>query len=77
MLTEAERSKAQEKSTAYLHMTQTWAWRDFEKNILDTIRQDALESFMTNSDSPEKLRGMVKAIDLIKSQVGYILEGEQ
>ncbi len=67
----------QEKAAAYQLMMSNWAWSDFQKNVLDEIRKEALEAAI-NSDDIKMIqvgRGMVKTIDRIMSDLDYILQG--
>jgi hypothetical protein len=65
-----------EKAAAYNAMMESWAWKDFQKEILDQIRREALEEAI-RSDNPitiQVARGKVQAIDRIETDIGFILK---
>jgi len=66
-----ELEKRKERGASYRNMMQSWAWKDFEQNILNVERQDALEKLVLKND--DQLRGTVKCVDRIKSEIGLIV----
>lgn len=74
-MTEQEKAQSIEKANAYRQMMESWAWKDFEKNILDAKRLDALEAGISSStmDAVQMERGKVKCVDAIKADLHFIL----
>lgn len=68
-------SKSIERANSYRQMMSVWAWTDFSI-LLDTIRQDALESAINSTDLTQVYiqRGIVKCVDKIRGEIGFILE---
>ena len=68
-------AKSIERANSYRQMMDSWAWKDFEANILNAKRIDALEKaiFSTTMEDVQLERGKVKCVDAIKADIGYIL----
>lgn len=66
-----------ERAQLYRAMMQSWAWRDFEDEMLNAERKASLERAISASkiESVFEERGRVKLIDEIRNGLGYILDG--
>lgn len=70
-----DKAKSIEKANSYRLMMSSWAWKDFEINILNQKRLDALEAGI-NAPSMEMVqveRGKVKCVDSIHADLGFIM----
>lgn len=66
--------KAIERANGYRQMMSSWAWKDFQ-NILNAKRTEALEKGIDCNDikDVQLQRGIVKCIDSIATDIGYIV----
>lgn len=71
-MNEQEVAKAQEKASSYMHMMESWAWKDFW-NYVKSLRQEALERGMGGNTNIDIERGRVKNIDDIEGELAIIL----
>lgn len=69
-------AKAIERANSYRMMMDQWAWKDFDL-IMDDTRKNALEKavFASSMEEVQIQRGIVKCIDSLKNDVGFILNG--
>jgi len=71
--------KAIERAESYKSMMNTWAWKDFEQNVLKEHRQQALEVAISSStiEGVQINRGKVLEIDSIFSDLDSIIGGNK
>jgi|WetSurMetagenome_2_1015567.scaffolds.fasta_scaffold662027_3 hypothetical protein len=71
-------TKAIERAESYRSMMNTWAFKDFQENILKEHRQQALEVAISAStiEGVQINRGKVLEIDSILSELDSILEAK-
>jgi hypothetical protein len=73
----SEDAKRIERSNAYRQMMDLWAWKDFQLNVLDETRREALEAAIISEELKDiqVQRGIVKGVDSIMAQVDFIVDG--